>query len=239
MSFKHRVKLLLSFIVVRIKGGPLKGKRWIWSSGGKFIRGTQEPYKTEALLKSYKPGSVFFDIGAHFGYYSAIAAMLNGDNGMVYAFEPRPMNARFFRKHMRINGFKNVTLFECATGRSDEEVGFNTRTGSATGHVDKSGSLKVKQVSVSGMVKDGRLPPPDFIKIDVEGGEIEVLSDLRQLIAEKRPRMVIATHNDECHDFVTGLLQELDYNFEVLNPNRTDGDTEIIALPDGSLRSPA
>lgn len=231
MKLKHAFKILFSGFFVKIKSGPLKGKKWIVTSGGKFLKGEQEPYKTEAITGNFRKGEIFFDIGAHIGYFSAIAAMLNDGEGKVYAFEPRPMNADFFRRHMKKNGFANVELFEAAVGESEEDVMFDSTKGSATGHVTESGDLKVKQVSINRLVKEGRLPLPTFVKIDVEGGEIEVLKDLQNVILSARPKMVVATHNSECHEFVTGFLDKNGYRYEVLNPGSIKGDTEIVALP--------
>jgi FkbM family methyltransferase len=231
MKLKHILKILFSGIYVKIKSGPLKGKKWIATSGGKFVQGDQETYKTEAFIKNYAAGDVFFDIGAHFGYYSAIAAVLNNGSGQIFAFEPRPMNANFFRKHMKINNFRNVTLIEAAVGESDRDVRFDTGHGSATGYVSSKGDLKVNQVSIDRMVRGGTLPPPGFIKIDVEGGEIEVLKGSKEVISNSRPKMIIATHNPECYQYVIDFLYRNMYHFEVLNPDSIKGDTEIVALP--------
>ena len=230
MGVKHLFKELFSFILVKIKAGPLKGKKWILTSGGKFISGTHEPYKTEALMNNFTKGTVFFDIGAHFGYYSAIAAMLNEGEGQVFAFEPRPMNARFFRKHMNINRFDNIVLFETAVGEADTEVLFDSGHGSATGRVSAKGKIKVRQVSIDRMVKDKTLPLPGFIKIDVEGGEIEVLKGLKDVVASCRPKMLVATHNPLCHEYVLNFMEDNGYRFEILNPGSVEGDTEIMGI---------
>jgi FkbM family methyltransferase len=231
MKLKHFFKILFSNFYVKIKSGPLKGKKWIATSGGKFVQGDQETYKTDAFAKNFSAGDVLFDIGAHFGYYSAIAATINNGSGRIFAFEPRPMNANFFRKHMKINDFKNVTLIEAAVGESDKDVQFDTGHGSATGYVSNDGDLRVKQVSIDRMVKDGSLPSPDFIKIDVEGGEIEVLNGSKEIISRYRPKLIIATHNPECYQYVIEFLNRNMYHYEVLNPGSVKGDTEIIALP--------
>ena len=231
MLIKHILKETFSFVHLRIKAGPLKGKKWIYTSGTKFINGTQEPYKVEAFTRNYVKGSVFFDIGAHFGYFSAIAAVLNEGEGRIFAFEPRPMNTRFFRKHMKLNGFENVTLFQTAVGETDGEVLFDSRHGSASGFVSPKGNTRIRQVSIDRMVKDNTLPPPDFIKIDVEGGEIEALKGMKDVIAAHRPKIIVATHNSKCHDFVISFLDENRYSYEVLKPDHDNGDTEIIAIP--------
>jgi FkbM family methyltransferase len=232
MKLKHRLKLLFSGIYIKIRSGPLKGKKWIAVSGYSFIRGDYESYKTGAFLNNFSAGNIFFDIGSHIGYYSSIAAVINSGKGSIFAFEPRPMNIKFFRKHMEINNFHNVTLIEAAAGESDGYVRFDERHGSATGFVSPDGSIQIRQVSVDRMVKDGSLPVPDFIKIDVEGGEIEVLKGLKHVISSARPKILVATHRPECREFVEDFLKQNNYSFQVLNPEAVSGDTEIIAIPE-------
>lgn len=231
MKIKHYFKVLLSNFYVTIKAGPLKGRKWVWISGRKYIWGREEPYKTEAFLNHFKKGEIFFDIGAHIGHFSAIASVINDGAGKIFAFEPRPMNIGFFKKHMEKNHFSDVKLFEVAVGEVDQTVRFDSNRGSATGRIDPDGNLEVKQVSIGRMVKEKSLPVPTFIKIDVEGGEICVLKGLEDVIANARPKMVVATHNEECHLFVLNFLKKYNYNFTILNPGAVKGDTEIIALP--------
>jgi len=110
-------------------------------------------------------------------------------------------------------------------------VCFDDNHGSATGFVTSEGNLQVRQLSIGRMVNDGFLPVPDFIKIDVEGGEREVLSNLKDIISSARPVMLVATHGKECRDFTENFLDENNYSFRVLNPEAVSGDTEIIAVP--------
>lgn len=230
MKPRHAIKLLFKGIYVRIRSGPLKGKKWSITSGYKFIRGNYEKYKTDAFLDHFKAGGIFFDIGAHIGYFSSIAAVVSEGRGRIIAFEPRPMNIKFFRNHIKVNNFQNVTLIEAAAGQNDGFVRFDDNHGSATGFVSGKGKLEVKQVSVGKRIKAGTLPVPDFIKIDVEGGEIEVLKDLAGVISSKHPIMLVATHGKEYRDFTEEFLKKNNYSFRVLNPEAVSGDTEIIAI---------
>jgi FkbM family methyltransferase len=231
MKLKHALKIIFSPVLVKIKDGPLRGRKWILTTGTRFISGKYEPYKTEAILKNFSKGEIFYDIGAHFGYFSAIAASINEEEGRVFAFEPRPMNAGFFRRHMKANGFDRVTLFESAVGNTDQEVHFDDSRGSAKGRIDEKGNLRVRQVCIDHMVDSGLLPLPTFVKIDVEGGEINVLKGLEKVIRNARPKMVIATHNKTCHDFVLDFLERNNYKYEVFLPTGLRGDTEVAALP--------
>jgi FkbM family methyltransferase len=231
LKFKHYFKKLFSGIYLRIQSGPLKGKKWIATSGKKFITGKFETYKSEAFLKEFVPGSIFYDIGAHIGYFSAIACSINKGKGHVYAFEPRPDNAKFFRKHMKVNQFEGFTLTQAAVSANEGEVKFNANTGTATGHISPMGNITVKMISIDQQFESGKLPAPNFIKIDVEGGEIEVLKGCMKVIATCKPKLLVATHSPSTHEFVLNFLNANAYRFDVLNQDGIKGDTEIMAVP--------
>jgi hypothetical protein len=110
------------------------------------------------------------------------------------------------------------------------EAKFNTNTGSATGHLDEKGDITVKIISVDKMFREGKLPAPTFMKIDVEGGEIEVLKGCREVIEQCKPKLLIATHDEEKHSFVIDFLEKNNYDFEILNRDGIKGDTEIMAV---------
>ena len=55
-SLKHRIKYFLRWIKMPVQNGPLKGLRWIVTSGKHFITGNYEPYKTKAFLANLKEG---------------------------------------------------------------------------------------------------------------------------------------------------------------------------------------
>lgn len=230
-SLKHRIKYLLRWIKMPVQKGPLKGLRWIVTSGKHFITGSYEPYKTRAFQANLKEGDIVVDVGAHVGYYSALASLTVGDRGRVFSFEPRPLNIGFFKDHVRVNALKNITLYEGAISVNSGEATFNTNTGTGTGHLSEQGHLKVKTYCLDDLVEAGEIPRLDFLKIDVEGGEIDVLKGSRNTIVHNRPRMLLATHSEDTHAFVLEFLEEHNYQFQILDKDGSKGDTEIIALP--------
>ena len=68
--------------------GPLAGKKWLLASRINFFLGTYEPEQTQAFQEIVRPGSVVYDVGAHYGYYTLLASVLAGPAGRVLAFEP-------------------------------------------------------------------------------------------------------------------------------------------------------
>ncbi len=222
-------KLAFSFVMLPIRGGPLAGKRWIVTSGSRFLVGDYEPEKSGAIRAHVKPGDVVFDIGAHVGYFTVLMSERAGPGGRIFAFEPRPLNQRFLARHLRVNGCTNVEVFPTSVGDREGPARLDTSTGTGTGRISPTGQVPVQMLTIDGLVESGRLPPPDFVKIDVEGGEMDVLRGARETLERYRPLMVLATHGDEidaeCHAF----LEELDYSLEDLG--QVKGDVEYLVTP--------
>ena len=89
VKFRHATKWLLSPIMLKIRSGPLAGKKWKVSSGIRFIKGTYELKNVEAIQKILREEDIAYDVGAHVGYFSVLMGDLVGDGGKVIAFEPR------------------------------------------------------------------------------------------------------------------------------------------------------
>lgn len=222
-------KSLLAPIMLRIRSGPLAGKRWIAASGSNFISGRYEPEKTATIGNTVRDGDIVFDIGAHVGYFAVLMSGLVGTSGKVFAFEPRPLNQRYLARHVRVNGCDNVEILQLCVGDHSGPALLETRTGTGTGHVSATGDTAVEMVSVDEMVESGRLPTPSFLKVDVEGGEMGVLLGARRTIERVRPRMVLATHGDEldrqCHEFLEGM------GYTLTDIGQIKGDVEYLVLP--------
>ena len=230
-KIREWMKFHLRWLTISIKAGPLKGMKWIAVAGTNFFMGKYEVFKTEGMLKCVKPGDVVYDIGGHVGYYSVLSSVLAGPTGRVFVFEPRPLNIAFIKHHIRINGIENITLLEAAVADRSGEASFEDQTGSGTGHLSEKGRLKVKTIVIDEFADGESHPYPDFLKMDIEGGEIDALNGARRTIAKSRPNLVLATHGDTTHSFVLDFLKEHDYSYEVLNPEAIKGDTEIVAFP--------
>ena len=220
------VKRLFSPIRVRIKGGPLRGARWILSTGVNFITGAYEPEKTRCIVGTTEEGMAILDIGAHVGYFSLIMSRRAGPRGEIHAFEPRKLNRRFLKTHLRLNGADNVRVYSLCLGHKVGPVKFETRTGTGTGHLSNSGNVTVRMTTIDTLVQSGTVPVPDLIKIDIEGAEIQALEGGYDTIRKALPTMILAVHGDELERQCRTLLEPLGYHFKDLG--QTTGDREFL-----------
>ncbi|MCA1798608.1 MAG: FkbM family methyltransferase [Xanthomonadaceae bacterium] len=228
-KFREFIKVLFAPILVTIRSGPLQGCRWSLTTGKNFLTGKYEPEKTAMLAAEVRPGDIVFDIGAHVGYFTVLMSQAVGADGRVYAFEPRPLNLRFLRRHVAVNGCGNVEIFDTSVGNRPGTARLETRTGTGTGHISESGNIEVDMVSVDALVDSGRLPAPTFIKVDVEGGEMMVLRGALRVLERHRPRMMLATHgaaiDRQCREFLTPL------GYTMTDIGQVEGDVEYLVLP--------
>jgi FkbM family methyltransferase len=199
--------------VLPILTGPLRGRQWIVASGvhGHWL-GTYEAELQRAITKSVTAGGVFFDIGAHAGYYSLLASSLVGPAGRVVAFEPDTDNLAHLRRHLRLNGARNVTVITAAVADRAGTARFAAERSGFGGALSKDGSRSVRTVTLDGLVSAGTVPAPDYLKIDVEGAELRVLRGGAKVIRASRPIIFLAVHTPELARLCGKMLTALGYN---------------------------
>jgi FkbM family methyltransferase len=228
-TVRHALVRLFQPLTARIWSGPLRGRRWSVVSGSRFLLGTYEEPQARALGGLVKEGDVVCDVGAHMGYFTAIASIQAGPTGRVLAFEPRPLNAGLLRRHVRINHLDNVEPIQAAVGDETGVASFESRTGTGTGHLSEQGDLVVRIVSLDHLHQSGQLPRLDVLRVDAEGAETDVLTGARRLIEQFRPRILLATHGASAHDACVRILEGLGYRHHAV-PG-LDDESELIALP--------
>ncbi len=213
MSVKNIAKRLGIFFLVTIRGGPLRDYRWIAGTGTRFIKGLYEPNTVEFLEAHIKTSSVCYDIGGHIGYLSLIMSKLAGDSGKVFVFEPRPINIAYIERHIRVNEVRNVVLLKTGISNYQGDAQFDVNRGSGTGRISTSGELTIPIDTIDALLANGQLEPPHFLKMDIEGEELNGLMGASGVLKDHRPVLNISTHNDdihrECVEYVTALGYEI------------------------------
>lgn len=148
-----------------------------------ITKGEFEPLSTKVFLDLLDSSSVVVDVGANFGYYTVLGAK-KSSSGRVYSFEPGKSNFRVLKKNINLNGLHNVYAEEIALGNSNEEASFREDSiHSGRSEVDPKGKNKVQMKTLDSYADINGLDSVDFIKIDVEGYELEVLKGASNLIA--------------------------------------------------------
>ena len=201
--------------------GPIRqgaGKGLLFSADGSnagYLLGTSEPHVQRALELLIKPGMTVYDIGANIGFFSVIAARLTGPAGRVIAFDPLEQNTKRIRHNSELNAMQ-ITVRQLAVGAEDgtatfvvSEVSSWGRLKSAGESARKQGEMDVPVRRLDSLVREGTVPPPDLLKIDVEGAEEFVLRGAAGTIQLLKPVLLIELHGT--NEAVLNALEEMAY----------------------------
>ena len=233
-ELQHYARALLdhapSGLVLPILSGPLRGRWWLVRSANYSCwRGTYELVKQRLFVAELHRGTVVFDIGAHVGFYTLLAASIVGTSGKVVAFEPLEFNVAKLRRNIALNHM-SADVIECAVADRDGEARFKRGVDSYTGGLHEVG-VSVAVVTLDALRAAGTLPDPDVMKIDVEGAEALVLKGASNTIATSRPTIFLATHGFTVRNECLQLLDGYGYLVQPLVGDGLDSETEYVARP--------
>lgn len=224
------LRLIPTEMRMPILQGRLTGKQWIVGSSqhGCWL-GSYESDKQLLFEKTITEGSVVFDLGAHVGFYTLLASTLVGSKGRVFTFEPMPKNLFYLKEHLRLNRMTNVTVIEAAVSDCSGVTYFEEGSSTFEGHISSQGTLQVKTVSLDELIARGEISTPDYIKMDVEGAEMQVFSGAKSLLANARPTIFLATHGDDVHQQCCQFLTSLGYQLQPIGGKSLEQSDEILA----------
>jgi FkbM family methyltransferase len=205
----------------------------LWSPFLKAWFSPEDESAIECMLRQpdYEPvvwvrpgsGAVFLDVGAYIGPYSILAARESGAEGMVFALEPDPKNRRQLHKNLALNGITNCTVVPFAawsrTGRigwsKAEQPDWHRASEEATAHATEA-------ITLDDLVTNHGLDRVDWIKMDVEGGEVEALRGAQITLQRFHPTLFVEIHDtaDELKSFLIPLGYRVERELFDLPPNR-------------------
>ena len=148
----------------------------------------------EQLTPSLEGAAVCFDIGANIGITTVWMAR---HARKVYAFEPEPSNLVRFREHMRLNRVDNVSLEPSAVSDHEGKATFNLTASYGHHSLGKvrtspiTGTIEVDLITVDSYCRSHNIEQIHFMKIDVEGFELEVLQGARQMLEGRKITLVV------------------------------------------------
>ncbi len=175
------------------------------------------------LINQDFKGMTIYDIGGYTGIHSIFFANAVKENGKVITFEPNPTNFREIAYNLKINNFKNVRVLHLGIGKERGELelnidpirylrsSFNQKNQNISFKKRESRKVKVQIDSIDNLIKEKTIPPPNFVKIDVEGFESEVIQGMIFTIENYNPELIIEIHGRVKEELVKILI---DNNFK-------------------------
>jgi FkbM family methyltransferase len=209
----YKPSQLLDFILINIKEKIFHKKfietKTFWNQSMKviinepvslsiFFNGFTEPEITLFLIDNLKNGDIFFDVGAHIGFFTLLSSFLVGDNGKIFSFEPTPSIFDLLKENTSKS--KNVEIFNIAILDDTKEIDFydlgfkNSAFNSFVTPRSKFHSIenkiKVKTNSLDNLIElKGFIPK--LIKIDAESAEYLILKGSTNLLTNYDPIIVL------------------------------------------------
>jgi len=148
------------------------------------------------LLDNYiKDDMVIVDIGSNIGFYTLFAAK-RINTGKVIAFEPSPDTFKRLQNNILINNFKNIVANDYAVGKHEGIAELTMCEDSAKCYIEKLNTTsknhmeKVKVISLDKYISIHSIPKINYLKVDVEGYELDVLMGGIKLLRHNPPELI-------------------------------------------------
>jgi FkbM family methyltransferase len=221
---------LTSFVILPVLGEPLRLVA--------RLRSFPLNYQPEALpkfLRLLSPGDIFWDVGAHIGIYSLLAAKRVGLGGTVVAFEGNPETHRLLELHIKANHLEKIcsAVHLAVSDGSHRAVWFSVspdpihlrhRILNKTRALGDSPPIEVPAGSLDDWARKSKTIP-DFIRVDIEGAELRALQGAAHLLRGKfggRPYVFLRVHPKGAPEFGHELaeIDELVRSFQYSLLNR-------------------
>ena len=185
--------------------------------------GTWDRLVIEACIGCLHPGDVFYDLGANVGYMSIEAASLFQDTIKICAFEPQPNLAQVAAISARLNNFRNVSIYDIMLGKEGGTANLfipaHCVHASSISRESNARSITCRVEALDELVSNGNIPQPDLVKIDVEGGELNVFQGMKNIIQEVTPYIIFEADDNmnrfgyNREDLINYILSLADYQF--------------------------
>jgi len=159
----------------------------------------REPAFMKVLRQEVNEGMIALDIGANIGYVTLILADLVGTQGHVYAIEPGPHNFEVLNKNVIVNNYQDrVETFHRGVSDENKQSKFfiseqsNLHSMQKTKHT--TSSVNIDLVKIDDFMKEKH--SPNFIKMDIEGHEVEALNGMVEMLRNAPPpvKILIEVH---------------------------------------------
>ena len=162
---------------------------------------------------------VIIDVGGHIGLFSLYASQFC-KNGQIFTFEPMVENFDLLSENIKLNNLDNIKIFNLAVSNSNSSVKLYLNQDDA-GHSmfsKSSKSVTVNSISLQQIFDNNHIEYCDFLKLDCEGSEYEIIKNLPAPYFKKIKKMIIEYHmadtNPELLDELISILKSQNYTLE-------------------------
>jgi FkbM family methyltransferase len=183
---------------------------------------------------------ILIDAGANFGHLSTYYSKLTGPEGHVYAFEPDSINRNYIRENLSLNNDcpNNVVIEDLLIWNTNSMIDFceaGTVGSSALYFNTTSNIVKKQAITLDEWIRQKGLSRLDFIKMDIEGAEIQAMEGAMNILQTLRPNLAIASYHvvdgKPTYMWLEKFFTDIQYPFKTV----TFRHNEIITFAGPSL----
>lgn len=218
-----------------------------------YWRGAHDWAPIFVLEKFLKAGDTFIDVGANQGEYSLWAARKVGDQGKVVAFEPMRQLFGQLEENIRLNKSFQKSITPVQLGLSDKKgevilyASEDANEGTNTIYNTDKFSIELEKIQLDTLdeqLKAIKIKEVNFLKVDVEGAELQVLKGALNTLELYRPILLLEINKDACiaggylPEDILGLLKPFNYSFSKIGlrgslnkVDRLPDFCNILAIP--------
>jgi FkbM family methyltransferase len=201
----------------------------------------------EEIIELFHPkeGDTVVDIGAHMGRYTITSSKSVGSSGKVIAVEAHPYNYRILQHNLSLNKLTNVNALNWAVFSKkarlklylpDEYLGYTMHHSLMTNYLTAKYNkeierryIEVEADTLDNLLKSRGINQVDWIKIDVEGAEYEVLKGATEILsANKSISILVEVHGKDTYDPTMQLLRLNNFNIE-FEKTYDNGEKHVLA----------
>ena len=186
-------------------------------------------------------GLTVYDVGS---FHGLLALFFASRAKQVVCFEPNTQNNKRLTENLALNGIKNAQVLKLGVGSKTEVLkmvvdplmpgGSSVDQKMADQILHSGNATKTEEISIITLdeeIAKSQLPAPDFIKIDIEGFELEALRGARQTLESKKPALFLEMHGDTIREKKRKVAEIIAFLWEVNYRN-------ILHLESGTLITP-
>lgn len=149
-----------------------------------------EPETIDHLKRNVRSGDIIIDVGANVGFYTVPFSPLVGPHGKIIAFEPDPCMNRLLDENIRLNDLSNVEIYKEAVSNTTGIKQFFITYPGGSSLLPVRGVREI--INVPTITIDSlELDRVDWIKIDTEGTEADVLKGAKETIERCKPNLIV------------------------------------------------
>jgi FkbM family methyltransferase len=208
----HIFGRILPIPQVTVRGVPVKVIIPLNEVGVYNTVKTWEAREPEVLdwIDNFEPGCIFFDIGASFGTETLYAALKRGGPAKIVAFDLTLSSSFNLALNINLNSISNVDQYYLALSEGLKLTSFSepiqyyfVKSRPKYNMITyKTVSISLDQfVGMTGII-------PDYIKIDVDGAEVDLVLGMSETVKNERLKSVVVEVTDQSEAVITDILDK-------------------------------